>query len=110
MPTTYNAAKRRMPTHKLKRITSVTDRVVFSGPIPAGVGEHDYVCSKCGSLVLRQVGVRHPSSAVFECGDCGTLNVVSDPVTVSDEVAERLVRWFGPSADRFAKERRKSSR
>lgn len=102
--------QQKMPTHKLKRITSVTDRVVFSGPIPAGIGEHDYVCSKCGSLVLQHVGIRQPSSAVFECGECGTLNVISDPGKVSDEVAERVMRWFGPSADRFAKERRKSSR
>ena len=99
-----------MTTHKLKRVSTATDRVLFAGPIPPGVGEHDYLCSKCGSPVLRHVDVRQPSSAVYECAACGTLNVVGDTGAVSDEVTERLLRWFGPTGDRYTKDRRKSAR
>jgi predicted RNA-binding Zn-ribbon protein involved in translation (DUF1610 family) len=99
-----------MTNHKLRRIESAADRVVFKGPIASGGGEHNYLCAGCGTAVLERVEVRQPSAAVYECPSCGTLNVVREGVGLSDEAAERLERWFGPTCERFSKDRRKGPR
>jgi hypothetical protein len=86
-----------MPSHKMKAITAARRRVVFTGPIHSGTGEHDYVCGHCRSVILKCVDVRHPSAAAFECSGCGTVNVVARLERVPEEVAERFTRLYGDS-------------
>jgi predicted RNA-binding Zn-ribbon protein involved in translation (DUF1610 family) len=66
-----------MPAHKLQTIRRAGTRPIFTGPIPAGTGEHDYLCGRCGAPVLRSVTEREASPAVFQCVECGALNVVN---------------------------------
>jgi hypothetical protein len=99
-----------MPAHKLRKIARAADRVTFSGPIAAGTGEHDYHCAGCNAVVLESVHLRQPSAAVFECTQCGTLNVVAQLDNPPDEVVERLTRWYGDSLTPPDAERRKGTR
>ena len=99
-----------MPTHKLKKIARAADRITFSGRIPAGSGEHDYLCGACGEIVLEQVHLRQPSAAVFQCPECAALNVVAQLENPPDEVVERLTRWYGDSLAPPTAERRKGTR
>jgi DNA-directed RNA polymerase subunit RPC12/RpoP len=65
-----------MPVHKLKVIRETGARPLFTGPIPAGIGDHDYLCGRCGEPVLKRVDERDTSPAVFQCTKCESLNVV----------------------------------
>jgi hypothetical protein len=60
----------------MKVVKDVEGRAVFSGSIPAGIGEHDYVCGRCGAAVLTRVGLRASSDAVYECTECKAFNAI----------------------------------
>jgi hypothetical protein len=86
-----------MLSHKMKAITAARRRVVFTGPIASGTGDHDYVCGRCGAVILSSVDVRHPSAAVFRCSACQVLNEVARMEQAPEEVSERFTRLYGDS-------------
>jgi hypothetical protein len=94
----------------MRRIGHAGDRVVFKGPILPGIGEHDYACAACAKPLLECVELRYPSAAVYECWECGALNVIPQVRNVPDEVAERLTRWYGEKMEALLPERRKAPR
>ena len=98
------------PSHRMKVIPARGERALFSGRIPAGTGEHDYLCGKCGTAVLRNVDVRHPSAAVYQCVECDTYNVVARMEETPEEVAERFTRLYSDNSEVPPRERRKESR
>jgi hypothetical protein len=86
-----------MTSHKMRAITTPGRRVVFTGEIHSGIGNHDYLCGRCASVILRGVDIRHPSAAAFQCAICDALNVVARMEDVPEEVAERFTRLYGDS-------------
>ena len=79
----------------MKTIATVKRRVLFTGEIHSGTGEHDYLCGRCGSVILKSVDVRHPSLAAFQCCACESLNVVARLEAASEEITERFTRLYG---------------
>ena len=78
----------------MKTIAAANRRVLFTGPIHSGTGEHDYLCGRCGAAILKCVDVRHPSPAAFECSACQRLNVVARLEAAPEEVTERFTRLY----------------
>ena len=73
-----------MAAHKMKVVKQVGDGPLFSGSIPAGIGEHDYLCGRCNEPVLKRVDEREPTPAVFQCVRCEALNVIRGPLRESN--------------------------
>jgi DNA-directed RNA polymerase subunit RPC12/RpoP len=65
-----------MSSNRMKLVSHVGKRVVFCGPISEGVGEHDYLCARCGRSVPRRVDKRSSCRAVYQCARCHALNTV----------------------------------
>jgi hypothetical protein len=75
----------------MRLVSRPGNRVVFSGPIPAGVGDHDYLCGRCGMPVLNQVRQRTACRAVYQCCGCKALNVI--PGAPKECCRARFLGW-----------------
>jgi hypothetical protein len=63
----------------MKVVSRPGKRVVFCAPIPEGVGDHEYLCGRCGGCVLNQVQQRSSYRAVYKCDRCRALNMIDAP-------------------------------
>ena len=90
----------------MKAVPAAKRHVVFTGRIHPGTGQHDYLCGRCGSVILESVDVRHPSAAAFQCSACQVLNVVAQLENVPEEVAERFTRLYGDAGESYEGEHR----
>jgi hypothetical protein len=79
----------------MKTIAAANRRVLFTGQIHSGIGQHDYLCGRCGSVILKCVDVRHPSLAAFQCCACEGLNIVARLEAAPEEVTARFTRLYG---------------
>jgi hypothetical protein len=76
----------------MKVVSPPGNRVLFCAPIPEGVGDHEYLCGRCGWPVLNQVQQRSAYSAVYKCDRCRALNMIDAPPCESSYRAE--YRWW----------------
>jgi hypothetical protein len=73
-----------MATHRLATINPIrafppTARVVIPthpGPITRGNDTEDYVCGKCGNVLLEHVQRGFMGGSFIRCGQCRTYNYV----------------------------------
>lgn len=66
-----------MPAHELQVIKHAGERPLFTGTIPPGIGEQDYLCGRGNEPVLTRVDQRQASPAVSQCPCCSAFNVVA---------------------------------